>query len=68
MTPAPEMTPEADQRAPSPEVGPVEDQAELEGTTAAPADGDDWQQQGDMRQPDETDVTSDGDVDKDGRG
>lgn len=58
---------ETEQRAPSPEVGAVEDQAELEGTTAAPADGDDWQQ-GDVKQPDETDVTSDGDITKDGRG
>jgi hypothetical protein len=58
---------EVEQRAPSPEVGAVEDQAEVEGMTAAPADGDDWQQ-GDVKQRDETEVTSDGDVTRDGRG
>ncbi len=52
---------EAEQSAPSPDVGSVEDRAELDGTTAAPADGGDW------KQPDEADAISSGSV-SDGRG
>jgi hypothetical protein len=63
MTPSPDV----EQRAASPEAGSVEEQAEFPGTTAAPADDDDWQR-GDMRQPEESDVTSDGDITRDGRG
>jgi hypothetical protein len=55
------------QPAPSPEVGSSEERAEAPDAMTAPAD-DDWQQ-GEMRQPDdEADVTSDGDVNVDGRG
>jgi hypothetical protein len=45
---------EMEQSAPSPDAGSVEDRAEFDGTTAAPADGGDW------KQPDEADAVTSG--------